>query len=777
MKRMVIRPLLMLMCMLLAFGSVSAVAIANGETAAAPLKEKIVSKNTATRTLELEYSGTLPVADGAEVLQNVNGQWFTKSLSDVMVGAKNAEVYKNAAGQIAKIVLQGETPMNVMRVGIRFDIANIADMTQLNHAKVDLQSAQGFQLADKIAGQTLDIPAGSLLSVTPDSGKMKVTVNSVEVYRTSNRLYAIPASSTSMLQIASIKRALPAAPQYRGVIELFLNPEKDKLRVINEVGMEEYLYQVVPSEMPSSFGLEALKAQAVAARTYALTDYLSSRFADQGFHIDDSTLSQVYNNQAENALTTQAINQTAGQIMKSGQELVDARFYSTSGGFGASKHEVWSDSVTNKFPGTPIPYLTAGSYTFDPNDSTKLLELNTQDEAAVAAFYKNLSYKGYDSDSLYFRWKVGLTKQELEKTINANLGARFAADPNFILTRTADGSFQSLPIPAEGIGTFKTMYVAKRGAGGNITELVVEGSTGTYKIIKEFNIRFTIRPSKTYTGGPDISAYRAKGGSTDYDPTATLKNPSILYSAFFTFDIAQDASGAVTGVTFYGGGNGHGVGMSQFGASMLGGKGWTYDKILNAYYPNMQFHNYNDSSLVLTGITATGPSVMTAGQSALLQVRGQYTNGTTSNIVSGASFTSSASEVASVAPDGTLTALKAGKTSVTVTYNGKSAQLEVKVVPAKPVSMQIKGLPDKLKTGEPAQLSAIGTYADGSTIDLTAYATFTTSDVEKAVVTAGGELRTLAKGDVTVVASYAGATSPAASVKIHGNFNDKEKDQ
>lgn len=772
MKSIVTRPLHLLFCLLLVFSSVSAVSAAEVTTEPSPLKEKIVSKNAATRSLELEYTGALPLAENVEVLQNVNGQWFNKNVSDVMVGANNAEVYRNASGQVSKIVLQGETPMNVMRVGIRVDISNIADTTQVNHAKVELRSAQSFTLNDKIAGKSFDVAAGSLLSVSPDNGQIKVSVNEVELYRTSNRLYAVPSSSNSMLQIASIKRALPSAPQYRGVMELFLNPEKDKLRVINEVGMEEYLYQVVPSEMPASFGLEALKAQAVAARTYALTDYLSSRFADQGFHIDDSTLSQVYNNQVENALTTQAINQTAGQIMMSGKDLVDARFYSTSGGFGASKHEVWSDAGTNQFPGTPLPYLTAGSYTYDPADSSKLLQLNTQDEAAVKAFYKNLSYKGYDSDSLYFRWKVGLTKLELEKTINANLGARFAADPNFILTRTADGSFQSLPIPAEGIGTFKTMYVAKRGAGGNITELVVEGSTGTYKIIKEFNIRFTIRPSKTYTGGADILAYRAKGGATDYDPAGTLKNPSILYSAFFTFDLSQDANGEVTGVTFFGGGNGHGVGMSQFGASALGAQGWTYDRILNAFYPNMQFRNYNDSALVLTGISVSGPSVLKAGEASMLKVSGQYTNGSSSTIVSGVSFTSSTTEVASVGADGTVTAHQAGKTTVTATYNGKTASFEVQVVPAKPDSIKIVGLPDKLKTGEPAQLNAIGTYADGTTVDLTSYVTFTSSDVQKANFV-GNELRTFEKGDVTVHASYAEVTSSAVSVKIHGNYSDK----
>jgi hypothetical protein len=86
----------------------------------------------------------------------------------------------------------------------------------------------------------------------------------------------------------------------------------------------------------------------------------------------------------------------------------------------------------------------------------------------------------------------------------------------------------------------------------------------------------------------DILAYRAKGGSSDYDPAGTLKNPSILYSAFFTFDIERDVNGEIASVTFFGGGNGHGAGMSQYGASSLGMNGWTYDQILYSYYSGMQ---------------------------------------------------------------------------------------------------------------------------------------------------------------------------------------------
>lgn len=73
------------------------------------------------------------------------------------------------------------------------------------------------------------------------------------------------------------------------------------------------------------------------------------------------------------------------------------------------------------FPGIRIPYLIGKSYTFDPADDSKLLTINTQDEKEIAEFYKNISLKSYDSDSPWFRWKVGLSKQELQNTINANI--------------------------------------------------------------------------------------------------------------------------------------------------------------------------------------------------------------------------------------------------------------------------------------------------------------------------------------------------------------------
>lgn len=552
-------------------------------------KEKIMSKDTANKILDLELKGKVTLASDYSVYQFKNGSVLKKSLSDVMVGAENITVYYNNDGQVSHIFIDGDTPIKDMRVGIMN-----SGFASLEHSSLDFKSSDGFNLVDKKANITKEISANTVITISRDGEEIKVVDAGTEIYRTKNRLYALPKNTdTSTIQITTFKRGY-GNPIYRGEFEITPSLTVGKINLINEVEMENYLYQVVPSEMPASFGIEALKAQAVAARTYALGDYFSNRYSARGFFVDDSTLSQVYNNSAENTLTNQAVNETKGKVMKSKGALVDARYYSTSGGYGAGRHEVWSDAGATTMPGTPVPYLQAKSYTYDPADNTKMLNINTADENELNAFYKNLSYTGYDSESLYFRWKVGLTKEQFEKTVSKNILLRYSADPNFILTKDTNGSFVSRPIPAEGIGTLNNMFIAKRGAGGNAIELVIEGSTGTYKIIKEYNIRFTIRPNRTDTGAAtDILAYRAKGGSNAYDSTGILKNPSILYSAFFTFDMEKAADGQLTGVTFYGGGNGHGVGMSQYGASALGAKGWSFDKILTSYYSNMDLVDMN----------------------------------------------------------------------------------------------------------------------------------------------------------------------------------------
>ena len=111
--------------------------------------------------------------------------------------------------------------------------------------------------------------------------------------------------------------------------------------MISVVDMEDYLKQVVPSEMPRSFGVEALKVQAVAARTYAISDFLKGRYAALGFHVKDTTESQVYNNQVENEDANRAIEATRGEILVYQGVPIDAKYSSTSAGFTEAAHRIW----------------------------------------------------------------------------------------------------------------------------------------------------------------------------------------------------------------------------------------------------------------------------------------------------------------------------------------------------------------------------------------------------------------------------------------------------
>jgi stage II sporulation protein D len=139
---------------------------------------------------------------------------------------------------------------------------------------------------------------------------------------------------------------------YRGALVVSL--AGGRLSVVNHVGVEEYLYGVVPDEMPPSWAPEALKAQAVAARTYALV----SRRTGGSFDLFSDTRSQVYGGvRSEDARANAAIDATAGKVVTHGGRLAWTFFHSTSGGRTASIQHVWNAD--------PIPYLVSVP---DPHD-------------------------------------------------------------------------------------------------------------------------------------------------------------------------------------------------------------------------------------------------------------------------------------------------------------------------------------------------------------------------------------------------------------------------
>ena len=140
---------------------------------------------------------------------------------------------------------------------------------------------------------------------------------------------------------------------YRGSFQVAR--QEAKLQVVNVVGLDRYLWGVVPSEMPKTWAPEALKAQAVTARSYAL-----AQIRGGSFDLYDDTRSQVYGGiAAEAPTTTDAVNATAGKVVLYRGRVADTMFFSTSGGKTASVQDVWPNA-------TPVPYLVSVP---DPYDS------------------------------------------------------------------------------------------------------------------------------------------------------------------------------------------------------------------------------------------------------------------------------------------------------------------------------------------------------------------------------------------------------------------------
>ena len=206
----------------------------------------------------------------------------------------------------------------------------------LEHGKLNIFSSENKV---QIYNEDFDITVGAneRVNVRNSSGAVTITLENGKEFKTRNPLnfYA----KGEYLTISPVKKGHTSSPRYRGILTII--PRGSSLRVINTIDIEKYLLQVVASEMPRSFGVEALKVQAVAARTYAVSDILKGKYAKDGFHIKDTVESQVYNNQVENEDATRAIKETAGEIMTYDGMPIDAKYFSTSSGFTSHASNVW----------------------------------------------------------------------------------------------------------------------------------------------------------------------------------------------------------------------------------------------------------------------------------------------------------------------------------------------------------------------------------------------------------------------------------------------------
>ena len=166
-----------------------------------------------------------------------------------------------------------------------------------------------------------------------------------------------PGEEKACMKVTSLSRG-QGTPAYRGSLTIY--KDENGLRLVNTLPLEEYLYGVVPSEMPATYPGEALKAQAVCARTYACVQMMNSSLENLGAQVDDSVSYQVYQNSGEAEAASQAVRETAGEILLNNGSPINAYYFSTSHG-KTSTDQVWAASA-------PSSYLQSVECTYDSQE-------------------------------------------------------------------------------------------------------------------------------------------------------------------------------------------------------------------------------------------------------------------------------------------------------------------------------------------------------------------------------------------------------------------------
>ena len=465
-------------------------------------KERISGKvlSVQAASIELEGYGTVPLDTEYKVLKTY-GDVKRQQLSDILVGSENQE-FVVAKGKICAVIKEREDAADRIRVLIMGN-----GFESRYHEKIEITCPGSIK---KIQGdsETMLDPA-SVISVTSGDGTC------------SERLILEPQDG-SELTVNSLARA-QGTPSYGGRLEIL--DTENGLVLVNEIDLEAYLKKVIPSEMPSSYEKEALKAQAVCARTYAFMQSRSNSYSEYGAQIDDSTQFQVYNNVDPDEKTAQAVQETYGKMLYYNENPITAYYFSTSCGT-TTNAAIWDSDPED------TPYLRCLSL------QTARSRLSFASEEAFASFIKKKNFPAYDASYPLYRW-------------------------NFKTNGTIIASHVG------GVGKITGVSVTERGPGGVAMKLLVKGSEGEITISGQNAIRSAL-------GDASLTLTLMDGKTSD--------GWSLLPSGFLAIEETGTDEQGVVQFRVYGGGYGHGVGMSQNGAQGMAKAGMGYEEILKYFY-------------------------------------------------------------------------------------------------------------------------------------------------------------------------------------------------
>lgn len=428
------------------------------------------------------------------------------------------------------------------------------------HEEIRLSSASGQDLTvyDRENGETID--SGNFLSFTREEDTL--FLNGEPLAELYSCMRVRPAEGDGAgIAVETVERN-SGIPVYEGELEIW--PAEEGFYLVNDLPFETYLKYVVPSEMPSGYSMEALKAQAVCARTYACRQLQSYDFPACEAHVDDSVSYQVYNNTGAAESTSQAVDETAGLVLTSGGQLITAYYFSTSCG-ATGNEEIWWEGNT-----ALTPYLCAKTV----NAEGKAVDLT--EEKNFEEFLEEEDESCYDADISWYRWEAEADLDTLTDNLNSALKGRYEANPEAVLTKEGDG-FVSREI--ETIGRIQGIEVLERNEGGAAVKVQIRGSEDTILVYTEYNVRALLNVQ-------GCQIVRNDGTST--------AGSALLPSACVVITPVFDEQGELCAWRFEGGGYGHGVGLSQNGANTMAKQGMNCGEILSFYYTGAELTAITD---------------------------------------------------------------------------------------------------------------------------------------------------------------------------------------
>lgn len=468
-----------------------------------------------------------------------------RNTSDLTIGQDIAKYFvKENENKIYGAIIDKEASIEKVRVAISTD-----NFKSLFFENIKIKSESGFNLYVK--GQEKVYSPSEILNISPNQD---FNIGEKEI------IIIKPINENEGLNIIGLKRGYEN-PNFKGSIEICKINEK--YLVINEVLLNDYIKSVLSSnnEIPKSE--EFIKAFSIILRTNTINKINENNFYEYGANFDDSPSFQTYNNLELNEKINNYVNNTEDLVIYSDNKIESLNYFAYSAGITGNSGEIWPARKSLEFPTVSPAHLK----------SVKLFEdsifNNLTEEINANIFFKTKDINSIESNSNWFRWSTNINLEDFTLNLTERLQFLYKNYPNFIKILQEEGVYKSLDIP--NITKINDIKVNKRGEAGNIMEIEIFTDSCqiilmTDQIIKQF---FKITEIIDNKGNKIKDIYN-------------------IPSSYFVFDKIYDQSGNLEKINLYGGGYGHGVGFSIYGAEILEKNGQNYSEILKTFYSDIE---------------------------------------------------------------------------------------------------------------------------------------------------------------------------------------------